>query len=328
MALFPKRVDLNQASIATLVGLFNDSAKDLQGYLLTLDGATVSKSSIIQVKLLIRQRLEKLGVSVGNWISTAVPMMYVQGMHDAAKQQQSFGQDALAATILGFISRTAPATGADTPPEITVGEPKLISPKQETVDLHTQSVQTIMDNMSSNFGDSLTGMARSADKVVSSIQSLDIRRQIAQGASDNADTSKISKQISDTIKEGGISALVDSSGRQWSPDVYASMLTRTQLTTARNNGMMNAQQSVGQDLVEVSSHGATDVCADWEGEILSISGNDPGYSSVDDATADGLFHPNCQHSLNAVDSKDYPSTESDTSQLVGASVGADDDSEE
>jgi hypothetical protein len=291
MALFPKRVDIDTASVALLTKLFNDSAKDLQGYLITLNGVNISKGSIATVKQQIRQRLSKLGVDVGKWVSTTVPKSYVQGMVDSARQHESFGATASATTIYALVSKVAPAAKIAIPSEVSEAA-KVISPEQKMFDLHTQSMQTIMDGMSTSFGQSLATMSRSADKVVNSVQSLNIRAAIARQASEDADVSKIADRISEMLDDNDIAALIDAGGKTWSPDVYAEMLARTKLVEARNNGMMNAQQSIGEDLVEVSQHGALDVCGDWEGEILSISGNDPNYSSVDDSISDGLFHPN------------------------------------
>lgn len=303
--LFPKRVDIDNTSVRELQQLFTDSTKDLQTYLFTLDGKTVSRGNIVQVRSLIQQRLEKLGIDVGKWVSTSVPKQYVQGLTDAAKQLLSFGLTEEAATITSLAAHISTVTGLEQP-EIVKLAPKIISPEQKAFDLHAQSVQATMDSMSKSFGQSMSAMGRSADQTISDVQRLDIRRQIAEQANAGADTSRISEQISNTIRNNGISALTDAAGKDWSPEGYANMLVNTKLSEARNNGMMNAQVSVGNDLVEVSSHGATDVCANWEGEILSISGDNSNFSSVDDATADGLFHPNCQHSLNSVDDSDFP----------------------
>ncbi len=72
------------------------------------------------------------------------------------------------------------------------------------------------------------------------------------------------------------------------------------LCEARNSGLMNSLVRVGKDLVQVSAHGAKDQCRPWESKILSISGMDTLYQSVEDAYSGGLFHPNCKHSLNSV----------------------------
>ena len=59
----------------------------------------------------------------------------------------------------------------------------------------------------------------------------------------------------------------------------------------------------GDDLVRVSIvDGETcDVCAEWDGRILSISGTDTRFPSYEDAAEAGMFHPNCRCRLERVD---------------------------
>ncbi len=309
-ALFPKRIDVNDASVAKLESLFTESSADLQDYLERLNGQSVSRSQIAQVRSQIQQRLATLGISVGSWITTNVPRQYAQGQYDAARQQSHFGDKVAAAAILAAIANKSQVISRKKAFEEKYGlshiPGKVVSPEQKMFDLHSQSVQGIMDSMSKSFEDSLSSMARSADMTINKIQALDIRRAIAEEAKSGTDTGAIGKRISDLIKNSDVSALVDKGGRQWSPEAYANMLTRTKLVEARNNGMMNALTSIGHDLVEVSAHGALDACGDWEGAILSISGDSANYDTVDDAITGGLFHPNCEHSLNAVNPSDYP----------------------
>jgi len=167
-------------------------------------------------------------------------------------------------------------------------------------------VQNIMKDMSTSFGNTLTYMSRTTDGIINKVQSLGIRRAIAEEAQSGVSTEAISKQIAGMINDSGIYGLVDKAGRNWSPENYADMLVKTKLTEARNNGLMNSLLQVGQDLVEVSAHGAKDACAEWEGRILSITGRSKLYPSVQDANNGGLFHPRCKHTLNAVPADTYP----------------------
>ena len=58
----------------------------------------------------------------------------------------------------------------------------------------------------------------------------------------------------------------------------------------------------GADVVAVTVSGhCCDKCAVWENRLLSISGATKGLPTVDEATAAGLFHPNCTHSVTEVD---------------------------
>lgn len=302
--LFPKTIDLDDASIQQLQLLFTAATSDLNNYIFTLHGKVISRAAIMAVRQQTQQRIQQLGNDVGNWIQTAVPQQYVQGQQDAARQQKHFGNDEAAGLILGAIAGGAYAHYASQPVMQTA---RIINPKPTTFDLQQQSLQTIMDDMSRSFGNTLTYMSRSTDGIISKIQSLGIRKMIAAEAQNGVSEADITAKITDLIESNGIFGLVDKAGRQWSPDDYADMLVRTKMVEARNNGLMNSLLSVGQDLVMVSSHGATDKCREWEGRILSIAGGNELYPSVADAYAGGLFHPRCKHSLNSVNPALYPS---------------------
>lgn len=37
------------------------------------------------------------------------------------------------------------------------------------------------------------------------------------------------------------------------------------------------------------------MCAPWNGKVLSLTGQTPGYPTLEEAEGAGLFHPNCRH---------------------------------
>lgn len=96
----------------------------------------------------------------------------------------------------------------------------------------------------------------------------------------------------------GITSFVDKAGRNWNLSSYAEMCARTVSSHAALQGHIERQNEVGEDLVKVSTIGTTcPICQRWQGVVLSISGNNPKYHSLDEAKAAGLFHPNCKHTL-------------------------------
>lgn len=96
----------------------------------------------------------------------------------------------------------------------------------------------------------------------------------------------------------GITSFVDKAGRNWDLSSYAEMCVRTVGSHAALQGHIDRQIEVGEDLVKVSTIGTTcPICQRWQGVVLSISGNNPKYHSLDEAKAAGLFHPNCKHTL-------------------------------
>jgi len=72
------------------------------------------------------------------------------------------------------------------------------------------------------------------------------------------------------------------------------MVARTTTMEAHLQGTANRLAEQGHDLIKVSTHrGACPLCEPWQGKILSITGKTKGYPTLEEAKADGLFHPNC-----------------------------------
>lgn len=103
----------------------------------------------------------------------------------------------------------------------------------------------------------------------------------------------------DRFADQGVTGLVDRAGRRWGLDTYAEMATRTASGRAQVAGTLDRYQRAGRDLVIVSdAPGECRLCRPWEGRVLSITGHTPGYPTVGAATAGGLFHASCRHSLS------------------------------
>lgn len=108
------------------------------------------------------------------------------------------------------------------------------------------------------------------------------------------------QRVLNNFAAAGITGFVDKAGRRWEMATYAEMAVRTGTAKAALQGHVDRSTELGLDLMIVSHFGRTcPICAPWEGKVLSISGKDPKYPSLDSAKAAGLFHPNCKHTLLA-----------------------------
>jgi len=121
-----------------------------------------------------------------------------------------------------------------------------------------------------------------------------ILQDIADGVMEGIGRGKITSQLRTTLAnklKGG--ALIDIKGKMWRMDKYADLVARTELRRTQSEGVKNESIRMGQDLVEVSDHGTEcEDCEEYEGNIYSISGEDPNYSFLDQEPP---FHPNCMH---------------------------------
>jgi hypothetical protein len=97
------------------------------------------------------------------------------------------------------------------------------------------------------------------------------------------------------------------SGRMWDASAYAKMEGKTATNDALRVARRSRYLQNGADVVVVTSTGTDhDVCAVWEGEQLSLTGATPGLPTPADARADGLWHPNCEHSYVVDSSAEQP----------------------
>lgn len=95
----------------------------------------------------------------------------------------------------------------------------------------------------------------------------------------------------------GITGFTDRSGRDWALSAYVEMAVRTASQRAYNASRLQVIQAVGGNLVFVSDDGhPCPLCLPWQNVVLSIV-PDGEHPSVADATAAGLFHPNCRHHI-------------------------------
>jgi len=114
----------------------------------------------------------------------------------------------------------------------------------------------------------------------------------------------------DTFARKGVTGFVDTRGRGWDMASYVEMAVRTSTAHAAVAAHVDRLQAYGMDLVIVSdAPQECPLCRPWEGKVLSLSGATVGTidgsggavvaGTLPEATAAGLFHPGCRHSLGA-----------------------------
>lgn len=103
----------------------------------------------------------------------------------------------------------------------------------------------------------------------------------------------------DDFANRGITSFIDKAGRSWDMETYAEMATLTAIERATREGYLDTMQEFDYDLAQISDHyGACPVCEAWQGVVVSVSGNTPGYPSLSEAEGAGVFHPRCMHDIS------------------------------
>lgn len=96
----------------------------------------------------------------------------------------------------------------------------------------------------------------------------------------------------------GIAGFVDRGGHHWTLENYSEMAVLTAIERSTIAGYVDTMEEYGYDLAIIDGHaGACPICEAWEGVIVSVSGNNPDYPSLDEAESAGCFHPRCLHGI-------------------------------
>ena len=158
-----------------------------------------------------------------------------------------------------------------------------------------------------NFKDTQT-VLKALNKVVDSDF---LRKTGIEGVADvvvgSSSWAKAAREIRDKIiKDGGLKVPYfkkdGTLARMVNAQDYAKMVARTTTMNVMLEGAKDRVLDVydGEfDLVEIIGHSdfPNSPCIPYEGQILSLTGITEGYTTIDEAKENGLFHPNCIHSF-------------------------------
>lgn len=265
--MYPLQVDVNEQSIARLTDTFEKAYKSILSEITTATDFGVANRKALLAQ--IEATLESLGVDTQAFIEKELKEQYQLGADDAVKQLKNVGADVNVAE--GFNR------------------------------IHTNQIAALVDDASRAFGESMTGVNRSAQLLLGRVSRETLTQKLAEGLIGGKARREVNNIIKATIAEQGLPALIDKGGHTWTLDRYADMLFRTKAVEARNRGLINRMVENDYDLVQVSNHNSSHrECAEWEGKILSATGASRGYPTIADAERDGLFHPNCKHAINVL----------------------------
>ncbi len=263
--MYPTEVKVNEQNIEKLTRLMKDSYKEIVQEIKTSTSFGIANRRALLKQ--IEKILEGLGEDITTFIEDELPGYYRDGADEAVTQLRHVGAEV---NIAEGFNR-----------------------------IHKEAVLALVDDAQRAFGESLTGVGRSANLLLGRAVRETLSQEMAKGTLKGESLREVRKTIITTLEDQGLSALIDKSGRTWTLDRYADMLIRTKAVEARNRGFMNRMVENGFDLVQVSTHYSNHrECQVWEGKILSLTGKTEGYQTVAFAESKGLFHPNCKHAIN------------------------------
>lgn len=108
---------------------------------------------------------------------------------------------------------------------------------------------------------------------------------------------EVSQRMLDQWAKNGLTGFTDTLGRRWEMSAYAEMSSRSAITRSFIQGRLDRFQDY-TDLVRIDdTPEECSLCRPLEGKIFSQSGRDLNWPALSSAISQGLFHPNCTHSV-------------------------------
>lgn len=264
--MYPEQVPIDQKRIEKLLGVLQGSFNETL-VIIQRGGRfnSVRKREIIaRITQLLQETAEQLTIITGEDIDK----MYKMGIDDAVRQLKNINVPVEFSTF--------------------------------TV-IHKEAVRAIIDETAELFGTTMTRAKDDVTKAIAVSTRESITDQLARNLTQGQALENAKKRVISVLKEQGLTAMVDKGGNTWTAERYSEMLYRTKMVEARNRGVVNRMVENNYDLVQVSKHpNPSDLCQPFEGKILSLTGKTKGYITIDLARSEGLFHPNCKHSINVL----------------------------
>ncbi len=124
---------------------------------------------------------------------------------------------------------------------------------------------------------------------------------IARGAAEHVPAQGVGRMILDRLMGIlGETSFIEINGRNYNLKAYSELVARTTMREAQTDATKELCREYDNDLVQYSQHDSPCAeCAQYEGEIYSLSGESPDYDELP-PEAEPPTHPNCEHNLNPV----------------------------
>lgn len=283
----------SETTAATLIALYVLAEHELLAGLTSVLRRpwSVERQALIltRARLLVRQVLGYLGTRSTPMLSAMITAAAAEGRRDADLAVTR----ALTPGGAGGGGRIPPGRGLSIPDE---------DPFDLSMPHGERAARAIRDDVASSLADVRFRITRLPDDIYKMISPHAAIRQVLANDVTPAQAQAMAWRV---FVSQGITGFTDKAGRDWSLSAYVEMAVRTAAARAYNASHLARMQALGVEYFSVPDSGhPCPRCFPWQGRILTAREipypTIPVDATIAEATAAGLFHPNCRHQLIAV----------------------------
>ncbi|UFS59483.1 phage minor capsid protein [Subtercola endophyticus] len=245
----------------------------------TLDG---QQAMVPKLRRLARQVAARLAYQSNPLADRMITAAVTEGANDAEKSVER---------ALGGRGgdRMPPGTGLALPDE----------PFDLSMPHGERAAQAIRDDITSELEDVRFRITRLPDDIYKWIAPHGAIRQVLANDVTPAQAQAMAWRV---FTSQGITGFTDRSGRDWALSSYVEMAVRTASTRAYNDSHLQRMHALNVDYFSVPDDGhPCPLCFPWQGKVLTdgvvADPEMPVDGTIAEATAAGLFHPQCRHVL-------------------------------
>lgn len=184
----------------------------------------------------------------------------------------------------------------------------MMSPPAAFAQLHGDMIYMVAREMQYQIGQGLEQAGRQVIRYVEDARDDALRMAGLEATGEKLASGSTVRQMQQNLvgklQSQGFMTVQYGSGKrayQVSLDAYAAMVARSTTREAGNLARETQLTANGYDLVRMTSHYPTcEICAQFQGRVYSISGNDKRFPPLSRAFSSGYrnIHPNCRHSVH------------------------------
>ncbi len=184
----------------------------------------------------------------------------------------------------------------------------MMSPPAAFAQLHGDMIYMVAREMQYQIGQGLEQAGRQVIRYVEDARDDALRMVGLEATGEKLASGSTVRQMQQNLvgklQSQGFMTVQYGSGKrayQVSLDAYAAMVARSTTREAGNLARETQLTANGYDLVRMTSHYPTcEICAQFQGRVYSISGDDKRFPPLSRAFSSGYrnIHPNCRHSVH------------------------------
>jgi hypothetical protein len=261
-----------ERDISILVGYYREALQKVTNELNRIDLTNFERANLLVVQKEIADVLAELDVRTSAWVASMIPKAAEDGIIYSiiALGVAETVEEARTIVVLNRLNRDFIKTAvADTQDDLLQVTQNIDRKVRTTIR------QVTAEAMRANLSQGIT----TTDSI-----KRDILRDLKQ-------------KLGDSLNTG----IIDAANRRWRPEVYAEMVTQTKLAQTQRESAINDALGRNAYYGVISSHGAKDLCRNWEGKIVKLTPDAPGdYPYYGALPNREIFHPNCKHVISPV----------------------------